>query len=116
MPKQYAFTIWRAGKKSCTYYTICSNEEIAKKWMLTQSKIWEFGELGIDWEIQSITSRPLTEVYDNDGDRVGYLCELAEELFAREVSNNCPNTELRGLNWNDLCDGIIEIAQALKGK
>lgn len=116
MPKQYAFTIWRAGKKSCTYYNICSNEEIAKKWMLTQGKIWEFGELGVDWEIQSITSRPLTEVYDNDGDRVGYLCELVEELFAREVSNNCPNTELRGLNWNDLCDGIIEIAQALKGK
>ena len=115
MPKQYAFEIWRAGKKPCIYYNICTDDEAAKTWFATQSKLWEFGELGLDWEIQSITSRPLSQVYEHDGDKAGYLCEIVEEIFARECSNNCPNTEFRGLSYVDLCEAAIEILEALKG-
>ena len=115
MPKQYCFTIWRAGKNALTFYKIAENEEQALLWMNNTAKNREFGEAGLDWEIKSLTSRPITEVYSDFGDKVGYLCELTEELFAREISNNCPNTELRELSWNGLCDAIIEMATALKG-
>lgn len=116
MPKQYAFKIWRAGKTPCTYYNICASDEAANAWINTQAKMWEWGEYSLDWEIQSITSRPLSEVYEYYGDKVGYLCEITEELFARETSNNCPNTEFRGLSWNDLCEAAIEILEVLKGE
>jgi len=114
MPKQYAFEIWRAGKKPCTYYNICADDEAAKTWITVQGKLWGFGELGLDWEIKSITSRLLSQVYDHDGDKAGYLCELVEEIFARETSNNCPNTAFRGLSYIDLCEAAIEILEALE--
>lgn len=114
MPKQYAFTIWRAGKSPYTYYNICHDEESAKAWMIGQGKYWGFGEYGLDWKIQSMTSRPLSQVYEHEADKIGYLCEITEELFARETTANCPNTELRGLSWVDLCDAAIEILEALK--
>lgn len=113
MPKQYAFKIWRAGKY-CTYYNICHDEAAAIDWIETQARMWDWGEKDIDWDIQSITSRPLSQVYEHDGDKVGYLCEIVEELFARETTANCPNTELRGLTWTDLCDAAIEILEGLK--
>ena len=113
MPKQYAFTIWRAGKQPCTYYNICHDDEQALAWITAQAKHLEWGKHGLDWTV-GITSRPLTEVYEHHSDKVGYLCEIVEELFAREVSNNCPNTSLRGLSWNDLCDAAIEMLEELK--
>ena len=114
MPKQYCFEIWRAGKTTTKYYNICSDEAQALSWIGTQAHMWGWGEAGLDWEIKSLTSRPISKVYEHDGDKVGYLCELTEELFAREFSNNCPNTEFRGLSWDDLCEAVIEIAEALK--
>lgn len=113
MPKQYAFEIWRAGKKPCTYYNICANEIAAIAWINEKGKEW--GEPCLDWEIKSITSRPLSQVYDHDGDKAGYLCEIVEEIFARETSNNCPNTAFRGLSYVDLCEAAIEILEYLKG-
>jgi hypothetical protein len=76
--------------------------------------MWDWGEKDIDWDIQSITSRPLSQAYEHDVDKVGYLCEIVEELFARETTANCPNTEFRGLTWTDLCDAAIEILEGLK--
>ena len=114
MPKQYACKIWRAGKY-WTYYVICHDEAAAIAWIETQAHMRDWGEKDIDWDIQSSTSRPLSQVYEHDGDRVGYLCELTEELFARETTCNCPNCEFRGLSWDDLCDAAIEILEALKG-
>ena len=114
MPKQYAFTIWRAGKQPCTYYNICHDDISAQTWIISQALMWGWGEQNLDWEIQSITSRPLSQVYEHHSDKVGYLCEIVEEIFAREISNNCPNTELRGLTWTDLCDAAIEMLEGLK--
>ena len=114
MPKQYAFKIWRAGKY-CTYYNICHDEAAAVAWIETQANMWDWGEKDIDWDIQSITSRPLSQVYEHNGDKAGYLCEIMEEIFARECSNNCPNTEFRGLSYVDLCEAAIEILESLKG-
>ena len=31
------------------------------------------------------------------------LAEIANELWAREASNNCPNVDLRGISWDELC-------------
>lgn len=115
MPKQYAFEIWRAGKQPCTYYNICADETAALAWIGTQARMWGFGEPGLDWEIKSLTSRPLSQVYKHDGDKAGYLCEIVEEIFARECFNNCPNTEFRGLSYTELCEAAIEILEALKG-
>ena len=39
---------------------------------------------------------------------------VLEELYAREVSNNCPTTCLRGFSWNELCDMCITQLQQLK--
>lgn len=114
MPKQYCFEIWRAGKRPCTYYNICSSAEQAMKWINHIAEIDNWGIKDLDWEIISSDARPFSQVYEHDSDKVGYLCEVVEELFAREYSNNCPNTELRNLSWNDLCDGAIEILQSLK--
>ena len=113
MPKQYIFNVWRAGKKATTVYNICQDDERALVWIITQAKLWEWGEHGLDWTV-CINSCPLNEIYDNDGDKIGFLCELTEELFARELSNNCPNTSLRALNWTDLCDTAIAILEDLK--
>lgn len=114
MPKQYCFEIWRAGKAKTKYYNICHDDEQALAWITAQAKYWEWGEHGLDWTV-GITSRPLTEVYEHDGDKAGYLCEIVEEIFARECSNNCPNTEFRGLSYIDLCEAAIEILEYLKG-
>lgn len=115
-PKQYIFEIHRVGKPSLTLYKVSSNDGYALRWLFDEAQIRNWGELDVDWEIHSITSRSLSEVYEHNSDKVGYLCELTEELFAREVSNNCPNTELRGLTWNGLCDAAIEMLNGLKGK
>ena len=42
------------------------------------------------------------------------LAEIANELWAREASNNCPNTDLRGISWNELCNKAILLAAKLK--
>ena len=115
MPKQYCFTIWRVGKTPTKYYNICQDDIQALAWIGTQARIGDWGEPDVDWEIQSMTNRPITEVYEHDGDKAGYLCEIVEEIFARECSNNCPNTELRGLSYVDLCEAAIEILEHLKG-
>jgi hypothetical protein len=54
--------------------------------------------------------------FEHIDDKVGYLCELTEELFAREVTNNCPNSSLRGVSWNELCSEAIEILEELKAR
>lgn len=113
MPKQYIFNVWRAGKKATTVYNICHNDEQALSWIHAQAKLWEWGEHGLDWTV-GISSRPLSQVYEHDSDKVGYLCEIVEELFARETLCNCPNTELRNLSWVDLCDAAIEMLEELK--
>lgn len=115
MPKVYGFEIKRAGR-TATYHNICHSDEAAFDWIKAQARLWDWGELGDDWRIKSWFTRPLNEVYELDADKTGYLCEIAEELFARETSNNCPNTAFRGLSWNDLCEAGIEILEALKGE
>lgn len=113
MPKQYIFNVWRAGKKACTYYYICSSDAAALTWINNVATENNWGEYGLDWTVCT-NSRPVSEIYDHRSDKVGYLCELTEELFARETSNNCPNTELHGLTWTDLCNAAIEILEGLK--
>lgn len=115
MPKQYCFEIWRAGKTVTKYYNICQDDIQALAWIGTQARIGGWGEPDVDWEIQSMTNRPIVEVYEHDGDKAGYLCEIVEEIFARKCSNNCPNTEFRGLSYADLCEAAIEILEYLKG-
>jgi hypothetical protein len=114
MPRQYIFEIWSDGKLPIKLYRTSSDEGRAIRWLIGEGHLRNWGQLDKDWQIKSITSRPLSEVYEHSGDKVGYLCEITEELFARECSNNCPNTNLRDLSWNDLCDGAIEILEALK--
>lgn len=115
MPKQYCFEIWRAGKTVTKYYNICQDDIQALAWIGTQARIGGWGEPDVDWEIQSMTNRPIVEVYEHDGDKAGYLCEIVKEIFARECSNSCPNTEFRGLSYVDLCEAAIEILEYLKG-
>lgn len=114
MPKQYCFEMRRAGKKTVKVYNICHDDESAISWLKTQARLWDWGEHGLDWTME-ISSRPLSQVYEHDGDKAGYLCEIVEEIFARECSNNCPNTEFRGLSYVDLCEAAIEILEHLKG-
>lgn len=52
--------------------------------------------------------------FETNDDKVGYLLELVEELFAREVTNNCPNSSLRGITWDELCDASIQLLKELK--
>ena len=48
-------------------------------------------------------------------DKLTYeLLEIATELDAREVSNNCVIAQLQGVSWLDLCDRGIEILKMLK--
>ena len=42
------------------------------------------------------------------------LAKIANELWAREASNNCPNTDLRGISWDGLCNRAIRLAAQLK--
>ena len=42
------------------------------------------------------------------------LAEIANELWAREASNNCPNVDLRGISWDELCNRAIILAAKLK--
>lgn len=116
MPKQYSFTIWRPGKRPCTYYNICPNAEKAMKWINHVAEIDNWDVKDLDWEIISSDARPLSQVYEHDSDKVGYLCEITEELFAREMSANCPNTELRDFSWTELCEVAIGILKILKGE
>lgn len=114
MPKQYCFEIWCEGKPPVKLYKISDSEGLAIQWLMGEGRSRNWGVLDENWTIKSINSRSLSEVYEHSSDKVGYLCELTEELFARDYSNNCPNTDLRDLSWNDLCDGAIEILQSLK--
>ena len=115
MPKQYIFKVERGSHKSCTLYHICGDDIKALAWINEQAKIKDWGEHGFNWTV-GISSRPLSQVYDHDGDKAGYLCEIVEEIFARETSNNCPNTEFRELSYVDLCEAAIELLEALKGE
>lgn len=48
-------------------------------------------------------------------EKIAYdLAEIANELWAREASNNCPNTSLRGVSWDELCNRVIILAAQLK--
>lgn len=114
MPKQFIFEISINEKPPVKLYRISPNEGCAVRWLINESHIRGWGELDKDWQIKSIDSRSLSAVYEHDSDKVGYLCELTEELFARDCGNNCPNTDLRDLSWNDLCNGAIELLQSLK--
>lgn len=50
-----------------------------------------------------------------DFEKITYdLVEIANELFTREASNNCPSTDLRNINWNELCNKAILLAAKLK--
>ena len=113
-PMMYNFEIWRAGKKPVTLYRLCADEDAALTWIGHQAHARDWGVPNLDWQLSSMTTTPISEVYEHEGDQVGYLCEITEELFAREMSNNCPNTELRGLSWINLCDMAIELLEALK--
>lgn len=42
------------------------------------------------------------------------LAEITNELWAREASNNCPNVDLRGISWDELCKKAILLAAKLK--
>ena len=42
------------------------------------------------------------------------LAEIANELWAREASNNCPNSDLRNMSWDDLCNRAILLAAKIK--
>ena len=115
MPRQQSFNVRRDGKKPCTYYHICPNDKAAYKWIRALAEEEGWGECGVEW-VTDIWSRPLSQVYDHLGDRVGYLNEITEELYAREISNNYSNTSLYELSWNDLCEAAIEILESLKGE
>lgn len=114
MPKQYIFNVRRAGKKACTYYHICSNDAAAVTWINHTATENNWGEHGLDWTVCT-NSRPLSQVYKHDSDKAGYLCEIVEEIFARECSSNYPNAEFHGLSYVDLCEAAIEILECLKG-
>ena len=45
---------------------------------------------------------------------VDRLALIADELYAREFSNNCPHTDLRDLAWDDLCIQAIVLALNIK--
>lgn len=45
---------------------------------------------------------------------INQLFLILEELYAREVSNNCPTTCLRGISWSGLCDMCIGLLEQLK--
>lgn len=114
MPKQYIYKIWRVEKNTCTYYHICKNEIDACMWIGTKARIYNWGEPGIDWKIESMTSRSLSEVYNNYGDKISFLSELIDELFDRETNKNYCNTEFEDWNKNDLCDVAIEMLKDLR--
>jgi len=42
------------------------------------------------------------------------LAEIANELWAREAANNCPNVDLRSISWDELCKRAILLAAKLK--
>ena len=116
MPRQYSFNVRRDGKKPCTYYHICPNDKAAYKWIRALAKEEGWGECGVEW-VTDIWSRPLSQVYDHLGDRVGYLNEISEELFVRETSGKpAYDSQFVELSWNDLCEAAIEILESLKGE
>lgn len=50
-----------------------------------------------------------------DREKIAFdLAEIANELWAREVSNNSPNANLRGMGWDELCNKAILLAAQLK--
>lgn len=46
--------------------------------------------------------------------KVDELAVIANELWAREFSNNCPTTSLRGISWDELCNKVIILALSIK--
>lgn len=46
--------------------------------------------------------------------QVDELAVIANELWAREFSNNCPTTSLRGISWDELCNKAILLALSIK--
>jgi len=46
--------------------------------------------------------------------QIDELAMIANEMWAREFSNNCPTTELRGISWDELCNKVIVLAACLK--
>ena len=45
---------------------------------------------------------------------IDQLFLILTELDARERSNNCPTTCLRGISWDGLCDMCIDLLEQLK--
>lgn len=57
----------------------------------------------------------LKEIIEARYETLAYkLCDIAEELYARETTSNCIIGNLQGISWNDLCDRGIEILTKLK--
>lgn len=113
-PMMYNFKIWRAGKSPVTLHHICASDVEALEWIGHQAHTRDWGVPCLDWELSDMTTTPIDQIYEHDGDKVGYLCEIVEELFARETLCNCPNTELRHLSYINLCDMAIELLESLK--
>lgn len=55
------------------------------------------------------------ESYSEAGTAVSQLWDTVDELYAREISNNCPHVYLRKYSWDQLCDTGIQLLQKLKG-
>lgn len=52
--------------------------------------------------------------WDNLGDKLIYLGDLIEELYAREVSNNCIRGDLTDKSREELCEAVIEMLEEVK--
>ena len=56
----------------------------------------------------------LKKDWDHIGDKIGYVCDLIEELLAREITNNCIHKDLTDVSWEELCEGAIELLEEIK--
>lgn len=54
------------------------------------------------------------EELDYDRTMVNKLCELTDEVYAREMSSNMPHCQFRDLYWEQLLNEIILTACTLK--
>lgn len=102
--KYYEFTILKSDGEQLTVQNLCRDDKSARTWMETQGAIW----WGSDFEIRSMTTRPTDTTF-----AALQLCEIAEELYAREATNNCPNSDLRRYSWTQLCLAAKEILEVL---
>lgn len=46
---------------------------------------------------------------------INQLWDMVDELYAREIFNNCPYPYLRGYSWDQLCDASIQLLKSIKG-